>query len=418
MLVSSVFRLALLFSLLVVAQAAFAQSPESGSPYVSRLRTDIEGSAIKLLWQDSNIAGAKYVIYRNTAELTTANLKDAEKLAVVPAGQQSYVDRPTDKKSYFYAVLVENPSGKVSDIFIPFRNVTTEAVSVQTLTGQAPAYADVTGITDALNGRQITLSFKSGAQDRELVVYRSTSPIKSEAELLGAVSVGVIPSSQQSFDDTPVPGIPYYYAIIDSAMLADGKVTLAVGQNTTAAGLEVPIQTDSLGQVEYAPKRPRPLPFLTLNSNLQTGAALPGSSPAVVANATPLTSPTTSAVDSLLGSLPPKSAAQKLPVILDPEKGVIAGGGEEYILKSIVDGPFAAKDWRKSMSDLNNFLNIRHSQAVESRARFYLGEAYYFSGDYRNSFLQFLFVENALYTETQPWMDALFAKLETQPGQP
>ncbi|HUX21866.1 MAG TPA: hypothetical protein VMW69_11555, partial [Spirochaetia bacterium] len=275
-----------------------------------------------------------------------------------------------------------------------------------------------TALQVRLSGKQVALTFKSSAQDRERVVYRSTSPIENETELLGALSVGVILSSQQSFDDTPAPGIPYYYAIIDSAMLADGKVTLAMSQNATAASVEVPIQTDSLGQVEYAPKRPRPLPFLTLSSNLQTGAALPGSSPAVVANATPLTKPTVAALDSLLGSLQTTSTAQPVPVVLDPEKGVVAGGGEEYTLKGIIDGPFAAKDWAKSLNDLNNYLNIRHSPAVESRARFYLGEAYYFAGDYRKSFLQFLFVENGLYTEVQPWMDALFVKLGNQPDQP
>ena len=89
----------------------------------------------------------------------------------------------------------------------------------------------------------------------------------------------------------------------------------------------------------------------------------------------------------------------------------VAGGGEEYLLKQIVDGPFASSDWKKSVSELTGYLNIRHSAAIENRARFYLGEAYYFDGQYRKSFLEFLYAENALYTEVQPWMNALFTKL-------
>ncbi len=393
----------------------FAQATETSAPYVSRLRTDVEGSAIKLLWQDSNIPGAKYVVYRYTQEITASNLQQAERLAVVPAGQQSYIDRPPNKQDYYYAVLIQEPSGKVNDLFIPFRNVTTEGVSVATLAGQQQAYADVTSLKATRDGSHISLTFKSSSPNRELVIYRNTSPMKNEAELLGAVSIGVLPSSKDSFEDTPVPGIPYYYAIIDTAMLADGKVSLAMGENSTETGVEVPIQTNASGRIEYAPKRPRPLPFLTLNSNLQTGAKLAGQTPSVVSNATPLTKSTSTAVDALLGGLPPEHQAQMKPTVLDAEKGVVVSGGEEYLLKNIVDGPFSAKDWSKTITALEAYLNIRHSKPVESRARFYLGEAYYFAGDYRKSFLQFLFVENELYTETQPWMDALFSKLGTAP---
>lgn len=393
----------------------FAQTNGDSAPYVSRLRTDVEGSAIKLLWQDSNITGAKYVVYRYTQEITSENLQNAERVAVVPAGQQSYIDRPPNKQDYYYAVLIEEPSGKVNDLFIPFRNVTTEGVSVSTLAGQQQAYADITSLKATRDGTHIHLTFKSSSSNRELVIYRSTSPMKDEAELLSAVSIGVIPSSKDSFEDTPVPGIPYYYAIIDTAMLADGKVSLAMGENATDAGVEVPIQTNASGQVEYAPKRPRPLPFLTLTSNLETGAKLPGQTPSVVSNATPLTKSTSTAIDALLGSLPARRQAAMKPTVLDPEKGVVVSGGEEYLLKNIIDGTFASKDWPKTIKALDAYLNIRHSKPVESRARFYLGEAYYFAGDYRKSFLQFLFVENQLYTETQPWMDALFAKLGGKP---
>ncbi len=399
--------------LFFVGLTLFAQNEAVSASYVSRIRTDVEGSYIKLLWKDVSTPGVKYVVYRYTHELTSSNLNDAEKLAVVPAGQESYLDQPSDKRDYFYAVLVQDASGKINDIFVPFRNVTTEPASVKTLVGEQPAYADVTSLQAHLSGRSIELSFKSSAPNRELVVYRGTSPIENETDLLSALSVGVLPSSRTSFEDTPVPGISYYYAIIDSSMLADGKVTLAPGENTTTAGIEVPIKTNASGQIEYAPKRPRPLPFLTLGSNLETGTRLAGSTPSAMPEETPLSRPTTAAVDSLLGSLPPQKPVEMKPSVLDSEKGAVAGGGEEYTLKSIVDGPFSASDWKKAISALSGYLNIRHSQPVENRARYYLGQAYYFAGDYRQSFLEFLFVENALYPEVQPWMDALLRELHS-----
>lgn len=397
--------------LLVFSLALYAQNEAQSAPYVSRLRTDVEGSFIKLLWQDSGPKGSKYVVYRYTNEITIDNFAKAERLAVVQAGKQTYVDQPPDKQDYYYAVLVEDPSGKINKIFVPFRNVTTQGVSVKALASQRPTFADVTALSASLSGESIDLSFKSSEPNRQLVVYRNTSPIDSESRLLSSVSVAVIPSSQTSYEDTPVPGISYYYAVVDSSMLAEGKIALVPGQNTTSSGIEVPIRTNAMGQVEYAPKRPRPLPFLTLNSNIQTGAPLPGPSPSVVPDQTPLSQSTAAAVSSLLGTLPAEKPVEIKPVVLDPEKGEVAGGGEEYLLKQIVDGPFASSDWKKAISELTGYLNIRHSAAIENRARFYLGEAYYFDGQYRKSFLEFLYAENALYTEVQPWMNALFTKL-------
>jgi TolA-binding protein len=173
-----------------------------------------------------------------------------------------------------------------------------------------------------------------------------------------------------------------------------------------------------MGQIEYAPKRPRPLPFLILNTDLQTGARLAGTAPSITTHAAALSKSTATALESLLHALPPTPATQVHPMILDPEKGIVTSGGAEYTLKKIVDGPFTAKDWAEAITALNGYLNIRRSAAVTSRARFYLGQAYYFAGNYRKSFLEFLFAENDLYTVAQPWINALFSKLTSEKPAP
>lgn len=410
-------KLALAALVFLLALAAWGQNESIPVTYVSGLRAEVEGSAIKLLWTDTSIPGARYVVYRSTKELTESDWQQAQKLAVVPAGQQSYIDQPTDTRPYFYAVLVEDPSGKINALFIPFRNVTTEGVAIAAPAGEEGTFADVSSLGAARSGDSIELTFKSSQPKRELVIYRGTAPIVNESDLLAAVTVGVVPSSANSFEDTPAAGIPYYYAVVDSAMLASGKIYLVPGQNTTRAAVEVPIQTNAAGKIEYATKRPRPLPFLTLTNNLQSGAPLAGPNAPPVPTATPLSKTTAAAVDSLLGSLPPEKSAAMHPEILDAEKGVVSGGGEEYLLKGIVDGPLASGDWKKAQAALESYLNIRRPAAVEARARFYLGQAYYFDGQYRKSFLEFLFAEKAYYAEVQPWLDNLFTKLQTQnPG--
>lgn len=401
-----------------LAFAAYAENAQLGIPYVSGLRAEVEGSAIKLLWQDTTIRGARYVIFRYSKQLSRSDWQKAKRLAVVPAGQESYIDQPTAKRPYYYAVLVEEGSGKIRPLFIPFRNVTTDPVEIKGGSSGSPSNAEVTALRAHAAGSSIELSFHSSAKSRELVVYRGTAPIDNEAQLLKSVSVGVIPSSQTSFQDTPVPGIPYYYAVIDSAMLASGKVALIPGQNTTRSGVTVPIRTNGNGEIIYATKRPRPLPFLTLTTNPQTGAPLPGSTSPGFPQKTALTKKTADAVHALVGSLPTKKPPKMHPVILDADKGVVKGGGEEYALKDILDGPFKAGKWKAAVAALDAYLAIRHSKAIEKRARFYLAEAHYFTGAYRQAMLEFLLVEKSYYAQAKPWMDALFTKLKTkQTGQ-
>ena len=407
-------RIPLLFLALALSFPLFAQSAGDVATYVSRLRAVVDGPYVKLLWKDSDLPDASYVVYRSTREMSSDTFADAAKLAVVKAGQESYVDTPPDAKSYYYTVLAQDSSGKLYSLFIPFRNTTTTAVAVRIPMSAAVTYAQVTDLAAKRSGDAILLSFHSSRPDRQLVVYRNTSPVSSVNELLGSVSIGLIPSSQSEFKDNPIAGIPYYYAVVDSDTLSTGSVSLALGANATRDPAEIPLSPGTIGETEFAGKRLRPLPFLVLTPD-GGGAPLLSSPGALAPQAKSLAPAAQSAVDSLLGTLAAPSSQSLAPVLLDADKAPSPNaGGDEHVLLAILSGPFAARDWPAAERALKDYLAIRRAEDLMTRARFYLGQCYYFEGSYRRSFMEFLLVEDRFYAAVQPWLSSIFEKLHTR----
>ncbi len=85
--------------------------------------------------------------------------------------------------------------------------------------------------------------------------------------------------------------------------------------------------------------------------------------------------------------------------------------GEEELLRVIAVAGMGVSDYRESVEKLSGFLSARHSKATEARARFYLGQAYYFRGQYREAMSEFVFSRGTYYVETQSWIDACLEKL-------
>lgn len=396
----------------ILAVPLFAQEVTITAPYVSRLRTSVEGSYIKVLWKDSNLPGAKYVIYRSTTPIDSTTFAGARKLATVPAGQESFVDQPPAGGPYYYAVLVLDQKGQIRALFIPFRNITSVGVSPAPAAAAGAGYASIEGLRASRSGDTVTLRFSSSLPDHELLIYRATSPVVTSRDLATAVAVGDLSGGTTSFTDTPVPGIPYYYAVIDSAMLRNGSIVLTPGENTTRTPVEVPLPAAMAEPKLYATPRPQPLPLLRLTTNPVTGTPLPPSAVASASKKIELSPAAQADVAALLSGLPAATSPQLAIIVLDPEKGVVAQTGEEISLKAIVDGPLEGRDWPVAEKRFDDFLSIPRAQAIEQRARFYLGQAYYFQRDYRRAFLEFLIAEKGLYTEVQPWMNEIFDRLQ------
>jgi TolA-binding protein len=88
--------------------------------------------------------------------------------------------------------------------------------------------------------------------------------------------------------------------------------------------------------------------------------------------------------------------------------------GEDYALRTIVQGPFSKWDWPKSREELLRFLALPHNDQTEARARFYLGQVYYFSGLPRDALFEFLFIQSSYPWESAEWVGAVLNLLADQ----
>jgi hypothetical protein len=125
---------------------------------------------------------------------------------------------------------------------------------------------------------------------------------------------------------------------------------------------------------------------------------------------TPLSPEAARAVNSLRGPGTSARLPQKTPRVFDQDLEPPAGG-EEYALRSIVQGSFKNRDWPVCREEILQFLSLPRNAAAESRARFYLAQAYYFSGSYREALFEFLTVQSNYPDEAAEWIQAALAML-------
>jgi hypothetical protein len=250
-------------------------------PFVSRFKAAVRGPQIKLTWRDSFDPLVDYIIYRHTREITPENFKDATQVARVERGQEMYVDAPPRQGEFFYAVLAVTPDGTLHNVLIPFRNKTTKGIMVDTTLPEDELTAEVSRITARPEQDRIIINFEVSRADRDLMLFSSTSPLLSSAQLIATREAIRVKGAENQFIDYPVPGIPYYYALVDEHLLTRGKITLEAGRNATRQPAEIPLPAETPPSVtigEALPGSPdsrlTPLPYYILESKISANESL------------------------------------------------------------------------------------------------------------------------------------------------
>jgi tetratricopeptide (TPR) repeat protein len=88
--------------------------------------------------------------------------------------------------------------------------------------------------------------------------------------------------------------------------------------------------------------------------------------------------------------------------------------GEQQLLQSIVVETLQKGNYKEAVDKLGDFLRTHHEIKVESRARFYLGQACFFRGQYHEALIEFVFSQELYYNETQAWIDACLEKTDSE----
>ncbi len=401
----------LLFSI-ILAQFTYSESAGVFAPFVSRLKATAGVNTIKLTWLDSEDAIEEYSIYRSGEIINTTNFLSAERIGTVPQGKQIFIDIPKDTNPYYYSVLAIDNTENEYKLFIPYRNITMEPVRIASVSSPDELATKISSIKATVFDNEIKLTFNSSKPEREVAVYRSTSPIQELEDISNATLAGVIPSSQNVFIDKPVPGISYYYAIFDSELTKSGNFTFVPGENITLNSIETPLTLDSITPYTVRTVRTEPLPYLDFFPSIETGTTI-NNSDFTLPPTVPLSPEVSTLVAQLLSIL--KSDAPPVPELyIFPSDMEAVENSETYRLVRILKTDFINKNWPEAYKLLGDFLSVRHTRDVVLRTHFYLGQVLYYQGSYLEAINEFVLAEGDFYSETKPWLDSLLYLIQNE----
>ncbi|GHU39706.1 hypothetical protein FACS1894190_05470 [Spirochaetia bacterium] len=261
----------------------------------------------------------------------------------------------------------------------------------------------ISGITANAQGNFIQINFLSSNPGKNAVLYRSIQPIRRLPDLLTAtvIQLGVI----SPYNDYATAGVPYYYAVVIEEDIRSGRGTISPGYNATFIPAEISARAGST----YAPA-PAPTPYTPNTSGTYT----PNTSEAY----TPNTSEAYQQGGAFSGGdyrpLPPNplsTAAIREPRVFNQDLLSTQMVQDDFELSVIVRGPIMWRNWGTAKQNLEQYLSVSRRGDAGYRARFYLGQVYYFSGDYRNALTEFLGVQSRYPDEVDTWVKSCLAKL-------
>ncbi|MCL2880977.1 MAG: hypothetical protein FWF29_12100 [Treponema sp.] len=419
-----------------------AGSPEGSAvfaPFVTRLQGEVKNNLIRLSWMDSpDIKGSVY-IYRSPLPFDTDSSVTGIRPIEIPYGVQNYVDEIENPAAIYYFAAASDETGKIYNIPIAFTNTLTVRpaadANTQTNTGtqvnaetQANTGANaaplplpppiktppagstgtvittgstggITSLKTSAQGDSVIISFTAD-DEKSVILYRSTRAIKQTQDLLGAVIVQT--KIKSPYTDSPAPGIPWFYAVVAEEDISRGAAVVIPDQNATSAPVIVPAGTASTGSDRNM--RAMPLPQISVETAIPGAGAYDG---------TPRQSQLSQEAGQALEKIPATPKTEPLPRrprvfardLQDLEAGV-PNGSEDYLLSLIIKGSFMARNWEAARDELVKFLALPRQSECAARAKFYLGQCYYFLGQYRDGLFEFLAIQNRYPNESMEWIQA------------
>ena len=384
------------------------------SPFVSQMDAEVKNNLVRLSWRDSpDVRGSIYIYRSVTPFVVGAPLPQGR--VEIPYGTQFYIDELESGGTFYYFAIASDVSGQIYEVPIANTNLVSITVeeanpySVPIVTAPPPApppspptdasplieaspsapelseaepqqeesipeiVPPVTGISmlsAEQQGDRIIISFTRGNVENA-TLYRSTRPISHTYDLLGAVIIQRRIDSP--FNDSPVPGIPYYYAVIAEEDLIRGMVEIVPGRNAT----QNPVETRLASAPESRDLQSIPLPQISVSSVLED-----------------------------IPSDPQADSSLKRPRVFARDLQTAPVDSEDYALSLIVKGAFWVKNWEASREELTRFLALPRSPDATARAKFYLGQCYYFQLQPEEGIFEFLGIRDRYPAEAREWLDA------------
>lgn len=281
------------------------------------------------------------------------------------------------------------------------RNIKKYVFSLLFLLLCSLSFSSSRAIVSNVNAREnngeilVTWDFSSSDKVSSFLIFRTSSPLSSSEELLSLEAVAELDASQRSWSDkSEKRGEDYYYAVIATV---SGKIVRIVVPSVNATVISCRVaekeQTPTLIEREeegeklyFSPSlREQPLPYMKKSVPEKSEAKIASES---VKNMFPLL---------------PRTAQKKLPPYIFSEEREENAIGDDYLLQMILKRSFFVGDYKKASEELVKFLSVNREKGASDRAYFYIGECYYFSGDYKTALKFFLHTQSIYKELTRKW---------------
>jgi len=396
------------------AASTAPRSPADFTVFVSRLKAEPVDYQVKLTWVDSPDLKGTCIVYRSAEEISAQTLSKATVVGSVDTGVGFYIDTPPDGRGWFYAVLIRDTSGTLYPLLVLFRNKTSTPVTPQTSAPEEQLAAQVTGIKAVPTGTGdiVDVSFSVSNNSRDLLLFWGPAAFTKSEELLKATRTTPLDPGTTHYVLAVLPGVDYWFAVLDAGLFKIGQAPLVKGANATAYPVQLQVTAShGLPAVSPVSRRGIPLPSLAISRGVQTGQEIPETDAASLPTPLPITESTRKSIATLQQALPPPDPKTPRPQVL-PSDATPTPGGELARLQEIVQGPFLSGDMTAAKQKLLDYLSLPRKPDLGARARFYLGQVYYFQGRPRDALLEFLTSQDFYYQESAPWIDACFSVLE------
>ncbi|MDR2471408.1 MAG: tetratricopeptide repeat protein [Treponema sp.] len=398
--------------------AVFGAYPQEGlpegevfAPFVSRLEAELRNNLIRLSWRDSGDVRGPVFVYRSEQPLGGPSSLPVP--AEVPYGTGAYLDEAEKSGTLYYFVAASDEWGRKYILSIPNTNTVNLTVGPEQLPGYGSASASpqaasrpasmVENISVKTEDDRVIISFSGAEAGKNLILYRSLGPLRRREDLLEAVIIRQ--RVRSPVIDHPLPGITYYYALVYEEDLGTGLAGLRPGGNASGA-VTLPSRTARTGSREI------PLPGVNLSGGFvpppassrgnETGAGRNGGGEQGRDGAG-------RSGGGERGRDERRDPAR--PPAFFPEDLRQGGTGEEYQLRTIVQGYFSLGEWEKAGEELRRFLQLPRTEPNRARARFYLGQVYYFQERGKDALFEFLAAQERYPAETNPWIQTVLTVL-------
>lgn len=396
---------ALLCACLLLSSGLSAQEGDSFSglgvppaPVVSALSASVSGTVVTLTWQPAPGITGSSLILRAEFPITAANESSAELRGTVDHSVTAFTDTLEGNGKYWYAVVSSDDSGSPYNFFLPASNSLILPVTAET-----SAYREtvLSGFSVRSRNDAVIISWNAALAGSNLVIYRSTLPFTSFSSLVPAVLVSAFTDTGGTFTDYPVPGVPYYYAVLDENSVHSGSVTFVPGGNTNGTAVEIPQELALIRRSSTQSLRPMPLPYLNPTQTARPEGVV-------------FSSVTEERISQLAVSASGGTEARR-PYVFRSDSESTSSGGDEYALRLIVNSSFRSGNYEETIERLNDFLSLRRSVQTSSRAHFYKGESLYFLGKAEDALLEFLLARDSYENQAGEWIQYSLSSLATAP---